>query len=264
MKIQTNFLIEKNLYFLLSCRTRSILLGSILGDGSLKIAKAAKNANLQIRHSIKQKDYLLWKASEMSHHLSRPKSISEQINSSKTSVEYQPHKIRYCSKNLPSLTYLHHLVHKRKRICIKRKWLNLMDPLALTVWWCDDGSLIKNTRAGVFCTDGFLEKDVQVLQKYMKNIWKIETKIYSLNKIKKDGNERFRLYITSTNELKKFLKIIIPHIPVFSMLSKVLILYKDSELQQRWITEVAENSQFSYQDIQDLVKQRKLEYKAFQ
>ena len=49
-------------YVPLSDQARAIILGSILGDGSLKIQKKSSSANLQIRHSEVQKEYLLWKA----------------------------------------------------------------------------------------------------------------------------------------------------------------------------------------------------------
>jgi hypothetical protein len=38
---------------------KSIILGSILGDGCLKIYKGYKNARLSIRHSEIQRDYLI-------------------------------------------------------------------------------------------------------------------------------------------------------------------------------------------------------------
>jgi hypothetical protein len=50
---------KKKDYLLLSCQTRAILLGSILGDGSLKIQKNSINACFRFRHSIKQKEYFL-------------------------------------------------------------------------------------------------------------------------------------------------------------------------------------------------------------
>ena len=55
-----------------------------------------------------------------------------------------------------------------------------------------------------------------------------------------------------------------PHIPVFSMLYKVLILYKDSGLQQRWISEIADNTAFARADIERLAAERKSNLAAFQ
>lgn len=136
-----------------------------------------------------------------------------------------------------------------------------MNAQALAIWWCDDGSLVNHTKQGVFCTDGFSLKDIQVLDRYLKKVWGINTAIFPVKK--KDGTERYRLWIRSVNDLKAFLKIIIPYIPVKSMLYKVLILYKDSELQQRWISEIAQNSKYTLSEIQGVVNKRKSELKAF-
>lgn len=51
----------KRRYELLSDSTKAILLGLLLGDGSLKIHKGYKNARMSFRHSIKQKEYFEWK-----------------------------------------------------------------------------------------------------------------------------------------------------------------------------------------------------------
>lgn len=257
---------EKYYYSLLSCQTRSILLGSLLGDGSLKIHKGYKNARFSFRHTIKQQEYFLWKRNHIKNDLSSIKDMWEQLPCSNNLNEWQDHKLRYQSKALPSLSYLYYLTHKgneKGNIRIWRKWLNLMDAQSLAIWWCDDGSLVNNTKQGVFCTDGFSLKDIQVLDRYMKKVWNINTSIFPVGKEKKDGSQRYRLWIRSVNELKKFMRIIIPYIPVYSMLYKVIILYKDSQLQQRWISEIVENSQYTLSDVEALVKKRKSELKEF-
>lgn len=275
---------EKNYYSLLSCQTRSILLGSLLGDGSLKIHKGYKNARFSFRHTIKQQDYFLWKRDQIKKDLSGPRDMWEQKPSSpwslpvcldhgvrtqniaELSAGWQDHKLRYQSRALPSLSYLYYLTHKggyNGNIRLWRKWLNMMDAQALAIWWCDDGSLVSNTKQGVFCTDGFSLKDVQVLDRYMKKIWGLNTAIFPVGKVKIDGTQRYRLWFRSVTDLKKFLRIVIPHIPVYSMLYKVIILYKDSQLQQRWISEIVENSQYTLSEVEAVVQKRKSELKAF-
>ena len=49
----------------ISNRCREIVLGSLLGDGSLRMRKKYNNARLEIRHSVIQKDYFFWKAKEL-------------------------------------------------------------------------------------------------------------------------------------------------------------------------------------------------------
>lgn len=249
-----------NRYVPLSDQTRAIILGSILGDGSLKIQKRCLNANLMIRHSETQKDYLLWKA-EMLKEIARDRSIGVQ----EADGYSKNRKWRFFSKNLPSLTELHQQTYKNNTLRIKRKWLNQMTPLSLAVWWCDDGSLISyGGRKGVFCTDGFDESSVKILAHYLKAVWNIRTIVAPVGR-KRDGKQEkyWRIWIRSQEELKKFLRIIIPYIPVASMLRKVILLYKDSQLQQRWISEVIQLSHFSYSVVMAEYEKKKLKWNCY-
>ena len=229
-------------YVPLSDQARAIILGTILGDGSLKIQEKYSNASLQIRHSEMQKDYLLWKAG-MLQEIAREKSVSMQ----EADGYSKDRKWRFVSKNLPVLTEIHRLTYEHNTLCIRRKWLNQMTPLSLAVWWCDDGSLISyGGRKGVFCTDGFKESTVRILAHYLKVVWDIRTVVAPVGR-KRDGKQGqyWRIWIRSQEELKKFLRIILPYIPVQSMLKKTILLYKYFQLQQRWISEIVALSHFS-------------------
>jgi len=61
---------EKKEYELLSDQTRAILLGLVLGDGSIKINQGYKNARLSFRHSITQEEYFEWKRGKLGPELS--------------------------------------------------------------------------------------------------------------------------------------------------------------------------------------------------
>ena len=228
-------------YVPLSDQARAIILGSILGDGSLKIQNEYANANLQIRHSETQKDYLLWKANALKE-IAGDNSVSVQKPDG-----YSTHpKWRFMSKRTPALTELHHLTYTHNALRIKRKWLNQMTPLSLAIWWCDDGSLIGyGGRKGVFCTDGFDEASVKILARYLEVVWNIRAIVAPVGR-KRDGkqDQYWRLWIRSQEELKKFLRIILPYIPVASMLKKTILLYKDPQFQQRWISEVVQYGKF--------------------
>lgn len=226
----------------LSDRTKEIILGTLLGDGSLKKQKNYKNARLQFRHSEKDSDYFYWKVKQL-------KEIAGQnsVNVQKPDGYSKNKKLRFLGKAVSSLTLLSELTHKKNTLHIRRTWLNNMSPLSLAVWWCDDGSLISyGGRKGVFCTDGFEKESVKILAQYLDKVWNINTKVAPVNRPRDGKKEQYwRLWIRSSGELKKFLRIILPHIPTKGMLRKVLLLYKDSQMQQRWISEVIKLSQFS-------------------
>lgn len=239
----------------LSYRSKEILLGSLLGDGSLKIHKPYKNARFAFRHSVTQEEYFFWKVREMSE-IASEHNVWRQSKDGKDG--FGTEKLRFQSLALPVLTELYHLTHKQHKFRMRRKWLNQLTPLSLAVWWFDDGSLIADSRQGVFCTDGFEFEQVQILDRYMKKVWGIAT---TISRIKQ--TEQHRLYLRSTESVQKFLRIILPHVPVASMLPKVLMLYNDSELQQRWISEVEARVPFSREVIEYHLAVKRQKWKRY-
>lgn len=220
----------------LSDHCKSIICGTLLGDSCLQITKGYKNARLSIRHSEVQKEYFDWKVNNLQEIAS-----SKSVQISKASGYGKNRNLLFQSWSLPDLTLLYNLTYKKNILCIRRRWLNKLTPLSLAIWWCDDGSIIGNPpRRGVLCTDGFDEKSVRLLARYLEKVWHVHARVSVIRRQRKYGNytkkEYFRLWF-STEELKKWLRIIMPHIPVASMVYKTILIYKDSQFQQRWISE---------------------------
>ena len=233
----------------LSIQVKEIVLGGLLGDGSLKINDKYKNARYSFRHSIKQKDYFFWKVNQL-----------KEISNEKCFWEQEDEKLRYQSVALENLTEIHSLTNKGNKLCIKRKWLNLLTPLSLAVWWLDDGSLVKNSRQGVLCTDSFDLESQKILAKYLQNVLGVEVKIGKTAKI----GGYYRLWFRSTEMLKKFLRIILPYVKVENMLQKTIILYNDPVLQQRWISEISQLTEFNMSVVEKQLAVKRAKYKKFQ
>ncbi|PIW35207.1 MAG: hypothetical protein COW25_00655 [Candidatus Nealsonbacteria bacterium CG15_BIG_FIL_POST_REV_8_21_14_020_37_12] len=242
----------------LSEQCKEVILGSLLGDGSLRIHHQYKNARFSFRHSVKQKEYFFWKIKQLKE-ISGEKCWWIQSNNA-----LGGDKLRYQSLALESLTSLYELTHKGQRLHIRRKWLNMLTPLSLTIWWLDDGSLITNGRRGVLCTDSFSYKEQKILSRYLYKVWKVKV---AIGKIHREWNgkqtEYYRLWIRSSEELQKLLRIILPHVKVSSMLPKVLLLYKNIDLQQRWISEVHKATGFSQAIIEKYLNEKKSRWKKF-
>lgn len=243
----------------LSDRCKEILLGMLLGDGSLKIHKPYKNARFSFRHSIKQKDYFFWKVNELKEICSESCWWKQEPNGLGGEM------LRCQSLALETLTELYKLTHHHNNKVVRRKWLNLLTPLSLAVWWMDDGSIIGNGRKAVLCTDSFTLEEQKILAQYLLKVWKVKV---AINKVTREYKgvikEYYRLWFRSSEELKKFLRIILPYIPVASMLYKTILLYKDSQLQQRWISEIVDETSFSKEVVSKLVEEKKSRYKSFQ
>lgn len=219
----------------MSDQCKAIILGSLLGNGSLRKQKNYKNARFYIRHS--QQDYFLWKAYAL-------QEIASAVGYSKNK------SLLFQSRAISQLTEIHQITYDKNKLKIQRRWLNHLTPLSLAIWWMDVGSLISNHRKGVLCTDGFEEQSVKLLAHYLKVVWKVNAHVGRRDR--KYGNSSKQFYYRlwfSTEEVKKFLRIILPYIPL-CMLKKVFLLYKDIDFQQRWISEIQMlNSNISENDI---------------
>ncbi len=236
---------------------RAIILGSVLGDGSLKIHRPYVNARFSFRHSENQKSYFDWKVKQLSG-ISSENKVWRQTKDGKDG--WGTIKWRYQSLALPALTELYTITHPKDKFLIRRKWLNLLIPLSLAIWWQDDGSIIANGRKGVICTDGFTKPEVILLQKYLKVVWHIETTVAPKNRQKPD---RVRLWLNSAEQLQSFLRIILPHLAVEQMIPKFLLLYHNHQLQQRWISEVVNLSGFPEEVVQKYYEQKKKKWENY-
>jgi hypothetical protein len=234
----------------LSDRCKAIIMGSILGDGSLKLHSRYRNARFSFRHSISQKEYFFWKVGELKE-ISAERDVWQQQDKDAWGKD----KLRYQSAALPSLTELYHLTHPHGKFRIRRKWLNRLTPLSLCVWWLDDGSLL-NGRQGVLCTDGFSYDELLLIVRYFRTVWGLSPRIGRVSQVGPRAGQH-RLWLRSQEDLQEFLRLIVPHVPVVSMLKKVMLLYSDPNFQQRWISEVAQSTAWNEAILTGVVEEQK-------
>lgn len=221
----------------MSEEARQVILGTLLGDGSLRKYKGYAHPRLVIRHSARQKEYLEWKAGFLLEELGG--RIAEVQDTTSKGRE----KVVYVSSASPKLLEIFGLASKG----VRRKWLNQLRPLGLCVWWLDDGSLVRNKTQAVLCTDGFSLREVKVARRYFQKAWGLHFKIAP----KKKGTKRYRLWLRSTAETKKFLKLIAPFVP--ECMKRKILLYRKPSSHQRWASEIAGLVKFAISD-EDIVQ----------
>lgn len=112
----------------------SLIIGSILGDGYIRVIPGRKDAFLEVNHSIKAKEYVDWKYSVLKNIC---KSKPKQRNTNEGRVAY-----RFFTKQNYEITNLLNMFYKNK-IKIVPQSLKL-DPVILAVWFMDDGSKSKS------------------------------------------------------------------------------------------------------------------------
>lgn len=191
-----------------------IILGGLLGDSHIR----KDNYIVCFGQSEKQFEYLKWKHQKL-------KRISSDIYKTTIKDKYY----RYNFETLPKynkdiktiFNMTSNVLHKKQ---VTRRWLNLLTPLSLAVWWMDKGylSIHKGNRYGKLCTHNFSYKEHLIIKKYFKTVWDINVDIKT---------EKGKYYFCRLNieNLKKLISIIYPHvIEIPSMIYKIDLNYIDN------------------------------------
>ena len=184
----------------ISSETEQVLIGSLLGDGGLQIHKNGINASFNEIHGIKQKEYLIWKKGYLSYF--KPKINQYRIYDNRTNKYYS--SINLWTKTNPILTEYFKLFYPNGKKRISKDIFERICPLALAVWYCDDGSFGYINQNGKIST--YLSyKDNILLAEFLKEKFDINCTV------NKDGKE-YHLYF-SVREIKKFLSLIKGYVP---------------------------------------------------
>ena len=115
---------------LLSDQQFQVVLGSLMGDGNLSPPRATRSVSrLPIGHGAKQSDYLEWKTAL----LGNIKHSAPDNDKGAMFVDFTPlPDLANCSARSTSVT---------ARSSSLEEYLKALTPLALAIWYMDDGSL---------------------------------------------------------------------------------------------------------------------------
>ena len=172
---------------------KSLIVGTILGDGYLRIIPKRKNAFLEVNHSAKQKDYVDWKYSILQS-IVKSKPKLRNGNGNRIACRFYT----CCHSEITDL--FKYFYKNRKKIIPDDLEIS---PFSLAVWYMDDGS--RSGGSIYLNTQQFLIEDQNKLQKLLLKQFDV---ISSLNKDKEYMRIRVR-----TADAKKFCNIIREFIP---------------------------------------------------
>ncbi|NCO25096.1 hypothetical protein GW901_01030 [Candidatus Parcubacteria bacterium] len=189
---------------------RSVIVGSILGDGTLRLGERAINVNLKIEHGLAQQEYVLWK-----YNILRPWVFTEP----KISYRYRENGERYV-KSLwfrtirhPLLTGFYELFYKNGKKIIPLDIDQYLDSLGMAVWVMDDGSLNQNKID--ISTYSFIELEINLLLRVLDKKFGLNGNYY------RDRDKGYRMYF-NVKETEKLVEIIKPYI-IDSMKYKITL-----------------------------------------
>ena len=168
---------------------KSLIIGTMLGDGYLRIIPGRSDAFLEVNHSFSQKQYVDWKFEKLKNICnSEPKT--RKGNGSR--IAY-----RFYTKQYPELTAFYNNFYKNGYKIVPN---NLkLDAVALSVWFMDDGSKCGNSN--FYLNTQQFDKNYQM--KLLNYLEKLDLRA-NLNRDK--NYYRVRFFSSSINKLKELLK----------------------------------------------------------
>jgi hypothetical protein len=131
----------------LTAEEHAVVLGSLLGDGSMR---CKRNALLEVNHSAAQREYVDWKYDRLRRLVSTPPQ-SRRTNGLRLAY-------RFVTLSLPSLTPYYRAFYSSGRKSIPEVALSR---LSLAVWFMDDGS--RSRRSAYLNTQQFGPRDQERL-----------------------------------------------------------------------------------------------------
>lgn len=184
----------------LNPQQKSILIGSMLGDGTIQIGKNAINANFKTEHCLAQKEYVFWKYKFFEEWVSTPPKLSYRYddNREKYKKSWWFRTVRH-----PEITLLRKHFYPNGVKIVPKNINSLIDTLSLAVWIMDDGSF--NEGNYDISTYSFTENEVNVLQECLKNKFDLEAKYFQ------DRDKGIRMYF-NRGETQKIASIISPYV----------------------------------------------------
>jgi len=162
-------------------QTRSILIGTLLGDGCLETQNRGRTYRLKIEHSIKQKDYTDWLYQHFKSWVNGIPQKKTKVVKGKTYTNYW-----FQTRSTGDFRFFGQIFYLENRKIVPKIIHKLLTPLALAVWFMDDGSMkSKQHKALILNTQCFSNKDLKLLIAALDKKFGVEAKI----RPQKSGNQ---------------------------------------------------------------------------
>ena len=170
----------------------AVLVGSLLGDGTLRLQQGKLNALFEVNHSFDSKEYVDWKYQVFKNLVLTPPK-ARRGNGER--VAY-----RFTTRSLNVFTEYYRWFYPDRRKIIPEDLK--LEPLSLAVWYMDDGT--RSRSACYLNTQQFTVDEQEFLKCILFRDYKIKSEL---------NRDRQYLRLRVTTESTKVLRtVILPHI----------------------------------------------------
>ncbi len=200
----------------LTSHQREVIIGSLLGDGTMRIGKGCRNANFKVEHGLEQKKLVEWKYQQLKSLVFTEPRLSYRY---KEEGEKYPKSWWFRTIRHPQITEIYKQfytgeVYRTGRKTVPKlvnKWLT---PLALAIWIMDDGNY--SQKSINISTYSFSLDEIESLQKIIARKFGLRSKFY------RDRDKGYRMTFNRL-ESAKIIHIIRPYI-IPSMMYKICLV----------------------------------------
>ena len=155
--------LERDPKILITNLQHDLIVGSLLGDASVR--QRDKHCNFRVGHTVKQKNYLLWKYDILEEYtLSQPKWNARTINDNRPL-----RTLELATTTHYSFNFYRNLFYKNGIKRVTRKILDLLNAQSLAIWVCDDGSYSTTQDYIILCTNSYTLAEHKIMKQYFKN-----------------------------------------------------------------------------------------------
>nr|QWC53744.1 LAGLIDADG homing endonuclease [Rhizoctonia solani] len=186
--------------FILSDELKEILVGLILGD--LNLDKQPTNVRLRFKQGIVNKDYLMHLYEIFSGYCPSGPKFTNAAPDKRTGIVYTG--LYFNTYSLPCFNALYNLFYIGGVKIVPSNIFELLTPLGLAYFICDDGSFAKSNNIFKFCTENFTESDIDLLIQVLENKFNLKCR-------KEKRGKGFRIAIKRSS-LGTLRELVCPHL----------------------------------------------------
>jgi hypothetical protein len=161
--------------FTLSDQLHSILVGLCLGDLYIRICKSGKNPTLVFKQGLVHEEYLLHLYTLFQNFSTQGPKTENPKPHAGTGKVYSA--ISFRTYALPCFAPLYELFYVAGKKIVPSNVFELITPLSLCYWICDDGSFCKRYRILTLATQSFTPAEVELLTKVLTDKFNLKCTI---------------------------------------------------------------------------------------
>ncbi len=198
IKMRSNQIEKYKKTLKLSKLQKEVLVGTLLGDGCLETQNNGKTYRLKVEHSLQQKDYVDWK-----HKVFKNWVLTEPKIREHSAFGLDRNSYRFSTVSSGSFRFYAQQFYQNGKKIIPKLISKLLTPLALAVWFMDDGSTKSNQhKALVIHSQSFSKFDLQRVIKVLEDKFQIK----SVLRKRQDGSS-YVIYLLSET-IDKFISLV--------------------------------------------------------